>query len=311
MAEGSIATIIDEVHVFGDLEITIGHWETGKVLELVSAAAKESENPTYKEITQADGEKDMTGLQAWPLGPILAEFLALRVERLQPRSVLELGAGGALLGITCKAVMGDNVSVTLTDYSFRALELMQRNLRVNSMEGAVEVKGLAWTETGGEWMEKRSDSNETVTHDVDGSIRFDLVVGSELLYHFTCEKSLVKTCCQLLDTCLGLLVLVFHSRVPGTIKLLQEQLELQQLSFRFYDLESLLGVLGSDICEPAIMSGSYFLMAAHEESILSSPTVVSFASGLRKLPEVLEAEELLASALPEDPLLGMDATSLF
>lgn len=311
MAEGSGATIVDDTHAFGDLKLTIGHWETGTVLELVSAAAKLSKKPTFREKAQPDGEKDMTGLQAWPLGPILAEFLALRLALLQPRSVLELGAGGGLLGITCKAVLGENVAVTLTDYSRRALELMTRNLSVNGLGGSVEVKGLAWTEDGGEWIKEEADLETDAHYAVDGSTSFDLVVGSELLYHFTCEKSLIATSCHLLDTCRGVLIQVFHSRVPGTIRLLQEQLDLRKLSHRFYDLDSLLEVLGSDLSEQAIMSGSYFLMAAHEEATLSSLAFLSFTEGLRELSVVLEAEEQLANAVPEDPLLGMDTTSLF
>ncbi len=98
------------------------------------------------------------GLLLWDAGVVLADALA-SMGPLDGRSVLELGAGVGLTGLAARHLGG---SVVQTDHAPEALELARRNALLNGIDGI--------TQTVADWAQ----------WDVPG--RFDLIVGSDILY---------------------------------------------------------------------------------------------------------------------------------
>lgn len=98
------------------------------------------------------------GLLLWDAGVVLADVLA-ELGSLAGRSVLELGAGVGLTGLAARHLGGRLVQ---TDHAPEALELARRNALLNGIDGI--------SQTVADW----------ARWDVPG--RFDLIVGSDILY---------------------------------------------------------------------------------------------------------------------------------
>ncbi len=99
------------------------------------------------------------GLLLWDAAPVLAGALAARGTSLAGTSVLELGAGVGLVGLVSRAC---GAQVRQTDHGLEALALCQANARRNGLDG-IEWALADWTD----WREPE---------------RFDLIVGSDILY---------------------------------------------------------------------------------------------------------------------------------
>lgn len=94
----------------------------------------------------------------WEASAVLVQHMAdLPVDH--ERSILELGAGLGVAGITAAAMGHD---VTLTEYDPNALLFLQANVAQNNCDRA-KVRRLDWFQP-----------------DLDG--KFDLIIGSELVY---------------------------------------------------------------------------------------------------------------------------------
>ncbi|KAI9892272.1 MAG: hypothetical protein M1814_001731 [Vezdaea aestivalis] len=82
------------------------------------------------------------GGQSWPAGMVLAKYLLRRRGLLeQSPSILELGAGGGLVGLSL-AVAGLS-GITITDQQV-LLELMRQNISLNGLDGRVSAEVLDW-----------------------------------------------------------------------------------------------------------------------------------------------------------------------
>ncbi|KAK5110714.1 hypothetical protein LTR62_005591 [Meristemomyces frigidus] len=87
------------------------------------------------------------GGQAWPAGQVLAKYL-LRMKRdaLQRcNSIVELGAGGGLVGLAVAVGCRPDYPVYITDQE-SMLELMQRNIVLNGLASAVHAAVYDWGE---------------------------------------------------------------------------------------------------------------------------------------------------------------------
>ncbi len=104
-------------------------------------------------------------MQGFPMWAKLWEASAVLVQHMadlpvdQKRSILELGSGLGVAGITA-AAMGHEV--TLTEYDENALAYLRANLALNDCDTAA-VRRLDWFQP-----------------DLEGT--FDLIIGSELVY---------------------------------------------------------------------------------------------------------------------------------
>ncbi|KAG6041745.1 hypothetical protein E4U41_002172 [Claviceps citrina] len=87
------------------------------------------------------------GGQTWPAGLVLGKHL-LRYHREQMRNarILELGAGGGLVGLAVALGCGGNTSLLVTDQQ-EMFELMDTNIRLNKLEGRAEALVLNWGES--------------------------------------------------------------------------------------------------------------------------------------------------------------------
>ncbi|KAI0393285.1 putative methyltransferase-domain-containing protein [Xylariaceae sp. FL0594] len=89
------------------------------------------------------------GGQLWPAGMTLAKYvLRYRAGDLASKRILELGAGGGLVGLAvakgCQ-LDEDKMPLYITD-QLEMYELMKHNIKLNDLEGQVEALILNWGE---------------------------------------------------------------------------------------------------------------------------------------------------------------------
>ncbi|KAK5133941.1 hypothetical protein LTR08_007061 [Meristemomyces frigidus] len=84
------------------------------------------------------------GGQAWPAGLVLAKYL-LRNKRdeLKQSSIVELGAGGGLVGLAIALGCRPNKVIHITDQE-PMLALMRQNIDLNELDGAVQASVYNW-----------------------------------------------------------------------------------------------------------------------------------------------------------------------
>ncbi|PNP43374.1 hypothetical protein TGAM01_v202771 [Trichoderma gamsii] len=87
------------------------------------------------------------GGQTWPAGMVLGKHM-LRYHRakLETARILELGAGGGLVGLAVAAGCDLQAPLILTDQDVM-LELMKHNIQLNELEGKATASILDWGET--------------------------------------------------------------------------------------------------------------------------------------------------------------------
>jgi predicted nicotinamide N-methyase len=128
----------------------------------------------------------------WEASAVLVQYMAdLPVD--QERSILELGAGLGVAGITAAAL---GHTVTLTEYDPNALLFLQANAAQNNCDRA-KVRRLDWFKP-----------------DLEG--RFDLIIGSELVYQDEAVDALGALFNRYLNP-QGRVVLVERVRTTGTL----------------------------------------------------------------------------------------------
>ena len=161
----------------------------------IAGAQVRLSRPAFDELT--DGA-DTTGLRLWPAAIPLAARLnevvlpSLRREtRSRPLRLLELGAGRGLVGIALAALSAD-VSVVLTDdarafvskdgVSQSSLDVLRDNIALNTelCGGRVSAERCIW-------------GDDADAERLRSSGKFDLIIGSDLLYDPTCYVPLLKT----------------------------------------------------------------------------------------------------------------------
>ncbi|EFZ01835.1 methyltransferase [Metarhizium robertsii] len=86
------------------------------------------------------------GGQTWPAGLVLGKHM-LRYHRQEMRTarILELGAGGGLVGLAVALGCGGENQLLLTDQD-EMLELMQTNIRLNQVDSRAQALILNWGE---------------------------------------------------------------------------------------------------------------------------------------------------------------------
>lgn len=86
------------------------------------------------------------GGQTWPAGLVLGKHM-LRYHREQMRNarILELGAGGGLVGLAVALGCGEDTRLLVTDQQ-EMFGLMDTNIRLNKIEGRAKALILNWGE---------------------------------------------------------------------------------------------------------------------------------------------------------------------
>ncbi|EAQ92287.1 hypothetical protein CHGG_00522 [Chaetomium globosum CBS 148.51] len=91
--------------------------------------------------------KSGCGGQLWPAGMVLAKhMLRYQRDKLQPARILELGAGGGVVGLTiAKGCVNLDHPLYLTDI-LEMEPLMQHNISLNGLDDRVKARVLKWGE---------------------------------------------------------------------------------------------------------------------------------------------------------------------
>ncbi|KAI9805581.1 MAG: hypothetical protein M1825_000832 [Sarcosagium campestre] len=94
------------------------------------------------------------GGQAWPSGMVMARHLlgTLDPEELKGQTVVELGAGGGLVGLAL-ALHSPKTTVHITDLP-SMLPLLQLNVTLNKLESRVQASVLSWGDPIPSWIPK-------------------------------------------------------------------------------------------------------------------------------------------------------------
>ncbi|KAH7148529.1 putative methyltransferase-domain-containing protein [Dactylonectria macrodidyma] len=86
------------------------------------------------------------GGQTWPAGMLLGKhMLRYHRDRLQSARILELGAGGGLIGLAVALECKLQNPMLVTDQN-EMLELMQHNIKLNGLEPRAQAMVLNWGE---------------------------------------------------------------------------------------------------------------------------------------------------------------------
>jgi len=134
------------------------------------------------------------GKTVWDAAPVLVKYWQLKKESFKNKNILELGSGTGLVGI-CAAILGGNVIAT--DYEDSVLNLLKRNAENNSKtfeytyiktvedlnqlfgkENCLYIEKLVWG----------SDIPDSIKN-----IKFDIILGSDLIYYPYLLKKLLPT----------------------------------------------------------------------------------------------------------------------
>ena len=83
----------------------------------------------------------LTGSWLWDSSLLLSQWMATRAEDIRGKSVIELGAGTGLPGLTAAMLGAGRVVLTDVEALLRGLE---RNVEVNGLGERVEVREVVW-----------------------------------------------------------------------------------------------------------------------------------------------------------------------
>ncbi|CDI78442.1 hypothetical protein, conserved [Eimeria acervulina] len=148
---------------------------------------------------------DTTGVALWGSAVVGARWLH-DVAKQSPevfagKTVLELGAGCGLLGLCCSLLQHSPVSVVLSDVFPHTLNNLVHNCTINNITLKQQQQQQQQQQQRAEVEVVRLDCCDPKTFPTDeqGSIRrFDVIVGSDLLYDVSALKNLVMSICCLL-----------------------------------------------------------------------------------------------------------------
>jgi len=124
----------------------------------------------------------LLGQMVWPNAQILGHWTVLNKDLFKDKTVLELGAGpglnGILASVYCKRVV-------MTDYHDKVVDLLQRNIQLNSHLGTdMQAAKLTWGEGVVEFNQQYGP--------------FDIIIGSGCVHESECIPLLLATAHYLL-----------------------------------------------------------------------------------------------------------------
>jgi predicted nicotinamide N-methyase len=162
----------------------------------------------------------ISGHYLWPAAELLAQYLVQQESAFVPVSVLELGAGCALASLTALQIwQGSLQCVCVTDHDPGTLEracdnhettlqeLLDARVTEEDLNAAINNLGsIPVVFEALEWSSDSTDSNSGTAairemlqeHTTENQVRFDLVLGSDLIYCLDVVKPLLTTAADLL-----------------------------------------------------------------------------------------------------------------
>ena len=83
------------------------------------------------------------GGQLWPAGMTLAKYLLQHRTSWQDKHIIEVGAGGGLVGLALAAESPTNEQILITDQQ-PMLSLMEKNIQLNKLSSHVSARVYDW-----------------------------------------------------------------------------------------------------------------------------------------------------------------------
>jgi len=254
-----------------------------------------------------EDETDGTNFMVWPAGIKMAEFVvspAAKVLIKDKTSMLELGSGCGITGLATAAALardgGSNSSARaiLTDLPV-ALPVLTGNIRENE-EAVSAGSGLKISAAALAWGD--DDQAKEVLGAAGGS-KFDLIVGSDLLY--SSEKdamlALSKTIDSLLDPETGTILMATRWREYDEERVFFEEME--RLGYEFVLASQRSEALGGSVEEVEDPDGKECALPWQEFGSEKSEASKNYFAETKF--EVNGEERCLSEVGPED-LLGME-----
>ena len=141
-----------------------------------------------------------SGQYLWPAALFASQHLVENWDILGRGSILELGSGCGLTGLTTAKLPGTN-RVVLTDYDPGCLTILQENYETNARtqeltslpSPEVDIRQYSW------------GSNDISFRPLDG---FGLIIGSDLLYCQEVVRPLIKSVNAMINNDDGIFILV-------------------------------------------------------------------------------------------------------
>uniref|UniRef100_A0A453AY48 Methyltransferase small domain-containing protein n=1 Tax=Aegilops tauschii subsp. strangulata TaxID=200361 RepID=A0A453AY48_AEGTS len=121
---------------------------------------------------------DLTGQLVWPGAVLMNTYLSEHPETVKGHSLIELGSGIGITGILCSRFCKE---VVLTDHNDEVLEIIKKNIEMQSCSGNADA---VLTAEKLEWGNHDHLSNIIEKHPVG----FDLILGADIyiLLTFLC-----------------------------------------------------------------------------------------------------------------------------
>lgn len=138
--------------------------------------------------------KDGCGGQLWPAGMNLARYMLKYQPDLRGKSVIEIGAGGGLVGLAVASgcLIDDQRKLLLTD-QIPMLSLMQRNIELNNLENKVCALVYDWGS------DMPSDAASVIRGNSEQSTQYpDIVLAADCVYFEPAFPLLLKTLTDLI-----------------------------------------------------------------------------------------------------------------
>mmetsp|Transcript_21849 Transcript_21849/g.24920 ORF Transcript_21849/g.24920 Transcript_21849/m.24920 type:complete len:413 (+) Transcript_21849:112-1350(+) len=240
----NLVTFLDEV---GDLAEIIDLEElaakTGAALaeegEVAETDEKDDDDSDYIDEEDMDDEIDGTNYMIWPAGVELAQFLSSPYAKPlleKKRNALELGSGVGVAGMALAAVLakhGDSpkdTTVTMTDLPV-AMSLLTANWKENE-ERVTNESGITVNTEKYVWGE-------------DNSSKYDLIIGSDLLYNAEDDEEVIGKLTKTFDQCLsegGSILLATRWRKFDKERVFFEKMD--AMGYEFVDAKSRIETLG-------------------------------------------------------------------
>jgi predicted nicotinamide N-methyase len=184
---------------------------------------QQTSKPIHVALKVVDDEPGavQSGHYLWPASPALCEYLVQQKDstsaktifsKLQPKSILELGAGCALVSLTALQLFEPSLrSVVITDHDPGTLERARDNYETTleelyeraeteeeQMRIINELNNIPMTFESLEWGKESKQLVKALSNHMKSPPTFDLILGSDLIYCVEVVEPLFVTAAQFL-----------------------------------------------------------------------------------------------------------------
>lgn len=137
------------------------------------------------QVTQRQSAQEDVGFVMWPSAVAMSQYLVSHPSIVENKTVLELGAGCGLTGLTASTLNPSNV--VLSDFNPKVLENLQRNIALNNANKTTTSVGLDFYQQSGEsddcWIDIDGNSHSTV----------DIIIAADIICQPSDAAAAAKT----------------------------------------------------------------------------------------------------------------------